>query len=299
MTLQALTANYNSAEYLAATLRSAVEDNRIPVLLVDDGSTDGSDRIAEGFPEVTVIRQTNAGPSVARNRAILESRAEFVLFLDSDDLLRPGYREAFEAALASHPDADVFVCGMEVVDEAGAALTRHDAPTLKPDPYRSVLRDPVPTNGIVVRRRLFHRVGLFDPAIRHAEDWDLWLRLAAVTDRWVRMDHHLAVYRLRGGSLSKDGEKMWEGIRTVIRRAWGRKNLAWPQRVRVLSSAYWRGARYSYATGCSAPIRRALQRGDLRLPARILLRHPVFWPHFAADGAAWLFRRAPTQRGKK
>ncbi|MFN3683195.1 MAG: glycosyltransferase [Fimbriimonadaceae bacterium] len=291
MDLQAITASYNASAFLRRTLQSAVQENLIPVLVVDDGSTDDSDGIAAGFPNVTVIRQPNAGPSVARNRGILESRADFVLFLDSDDLLRPGYRAAFEAALSQHPDADVFVCGMEVIDEEGRTITRHAPPSLVPDPYRSVLREPVPTNGIIVRRALFAKVGLFDTGLRHAEDWDLWLRLAAATNRWVRMDHQLAVYRLRSGSLSKDGERMWMGCRKVLARAWQRGNLSVPQRAAALTGAYIRKSRYCWAMGLSVPVRKAILRGQFLWPIRMVSRNPLFWVLFVTDGFSWLRRR--------
>ena len=219
-TLEALTASYNSATTLPQTLASAWNDNRIPVLLVDDGSTDSSANDAQRHEGVRVLRQRNAGPSVARNRAILESQADFVMFLDSDDLLLPGYREAFEAALAANPDADVFVCGMRMIDAQGQPGRHVAAPSLQPTPFLSVLNaETVPTNGIIVRRELFARCGLFRPELRYAEDLDLWLRLAATSDRWVRMDHTLAVYRRHDGSLSRNGPAMWRGVRQVVTAA--------------------------------------------------------------------------------
>ncbi|MBO9648294.1 MAG: glycosyltransferase [Variovorax sp.] len=219
-TLEALTASYNSAATLPETLASAWNDNRIPVLLVDDGSTDGSAEYAERHEGVRVLRQRNSGPSVARNRAIMESRADFVLFLDSDDLLRPGYREAFEAAVSANPQADVFVCGVQNFDEHGRLGHRYEAPSLRPTPFLSLLSaEAVHTHGIMIRRELFARSGIFRPGLHHAEDLDLWLRLSAVTDRWVRMDEVLALYRQRSDSLSKNGPAMWRGVHEVVASA--------------------------------------------------------------------------------
>lgn len=290
MKVQALTANYNSSATLNVMLLSSTHENSIPVLLVDDGSDDGSHTIAESFPLVTVFRQTNAGPSVARNRAILESRAEFVLFLDSDDLLRSGYREAFELALRAHPNTDVFVCGMEIVDEDGLQLGFRDALSLLPTPYLSVLRESVPTNGIIVRRSIFSKVGIFASDMRYAEDWDLWLRLAEATDRWVRIPNNLAVYRLRSGSLSKSGEQMWVGIRTVLKRGWRRSRLRLASRMLVFTKVYFAGARYSWAMGLSTPIRRALSVGDWHMAVSVIARNPIFLPMLAKDGLTWLRR---------
>lgn len=291
-TLEALTASYNSAATLPQTLASAWTGNRVPVLLVDDGSTDGSADHAERCEGVRVIRQRNAGPSVARNRAILESRADFVLFLDSDDLLLPGYQASFEAALAANPDADVFVCGMQVVDDQGRPIGRHAAPSLQPSAFLSVLSgESVPTNGIIVRREVFARSGLFRPGLHHAEDLDLWLRIAAATDKWVRMDHTLAVYRLRGGSLSKNGQAMWRGIRQAVAMA-----VRWPVgplhlRRAAAHRALARAARYVYAMAF-APVLRQRARtsiaGALREAARLPLR---FWPLVLQDGFGSLRQR--------
>ncbi|MDM0029432.1 glycosyltransferase [Variovorax sp. J31P216] len=290
--LEALTASYNSAATLAGTLASAWERNRIPVLLVDDGSTDGSDDFAAGCEGVRVIRQSNAGPSVARNRAILESRAAFVLFLDSDDLLLPGYREAFEAALAAHPDADVFVCGMQVVDDDGRPIGHNAAPSLQPTAFLSILGgEPVPTNGIVVRREVFARSGLFQPGLHHAEDLDLWLRIAAATDKWVRMDHTLAVYRLRAGSLSKNGNAMWQGIRQVVAKAAGRPVGASRQRRATARHGVANAARYVYLTAFS-PLLRQQARSSVAGALRELARLPVrFWPLALHDGYTSIRRR--------
>ncbi|MBO9648264.1 MAG: glycosyltransferase [Variovorax sp.] len=290
--LEALTASYNSAATLSETLASASQDNKVPVLLVDDGSSDGSADYAEGCEGVRVIRQRNAGPSVARNRAILESRADFVLFLDSDDLLLPGYRAAFESALAAHPDADVFVCGMEVIDDQGRPVDRHPAPSLRPSAFLSILGgEPVPTNGIIVRREVFARSGVFRPGLHHAEDLDLWLRIAAVTDKWVRMDHSLAVYRLRGGSLSKNGPAMWRGIRQVVDMA-SRLPVGSPRLRRVTARhALQGGARYVYSMAF-APVLRQRARSSIAGALREAARLPVrFWPLALRDGFSSLRRR--------
>mgnify|MGYP003576800684 CR=1 FL=1 len=291
-TLEALTASYNSAATLPETITSAWDLNRFRVLMVDAGPTDASPDDAGRREGVRVIRQRNAGPSVARNRAILESNASFVLFLDSDDLLLPGYGDAFEAALAANPEADVFVCGMQVVDEAGRPIDRHAAPSLQPTPFLSVLGgEPVPTNGIVVRRAVLARCGLFRPGLHHAEDWDLWLRIAAATDKWVRMDHSLAVYRLRGGSLSKNGRAMWRGIRQVVSAA-ERLPVGDPAARRAAAQrALVNGASYVWVMALS-PALRAKARSSMGGALREAICMPLrFWPMMFRDGLQGLSRR--------
>ena len=83
---------YNGAKFLPETLRSVLAQTRpaAEVVVVDDGSTDDSAAVAEGFgPPVRVVRQPNQGESVARNRGVDEARGEWVAFLDADDLWEP------------------------------------------------------------------------------------------------------------------------------------------------------------------------------------------------------------------
>lgn len=84
---------YNAAKYIALAIKSALASEQIQreVIVVDDGSSDGSADIAEQFTDqgVKVIRQKNAGAAAARNRAFRESAGEFIQYLDADDLIAP------------------------------------------------------------------------------------------------------------------------------------------------------------------------------------------------------------------
>jgi succinoglycan biosynthesis protein ExoU len=281
--LEAIMPAYNASGSIRDSIDSAWCLNRIPVLVVDDGSTDDTFEQVTPVPGARAIRQSNAGPSVARNRGLLESDAEFVLFLDSDDLLLPGYRDQFEHALAADPGADVFVCGMQVRDDDDQLIAVHVTPDLKPTPFLSVLRGtPVPTNGIIVRRSVLARGGLFRPGLNHAEDLDLWLRIGAVTDRWVAMPEPLALYRVRDGSLSKDAPAMWRGIHVVLADACRLPVAPWLSRRRARRRAVSNAARYVLGgyiarwRGAAHTSRRDLCRELGRLPARLwplMIRH--------------------------
>ena len=83
---------YNAAPFLEETLRSVLAQTHAPheIIVVDDGSTDGSAAVAAAFgPKVTVIRQKNHGESAARNRAIEQAHGEWIAFLDADDVWQP------------------------------------------------------------------------------------------------------------------------------------------------------------------------------------------------------------------
>ncbi|WP_062383583.1 glycosyltransferase family 2 protein [Demequina iriomotensis] len=281
--LEAIVPSFNAEATLGGAVDSAVAVNGIPVVVVDDGSTDGSAARLAARDGLRVLRQSNSGPSVARNRGVLASRAEFVMFLDSDDQLLPGFREEFERHLALHPEADVFICGMTVIDDDGATVGHHTAASLEPTPWESVLRgESVPTNGIVIRRAVLARAGLFSRVMWHSEDIDLWLRVALATGAWVRMDHTLAVYRLSSGSLSKSSDLMWRGARQAIRATQRR---APDRRAARRAARHGRRAatRYAYRTSVARDLRAAARTSTLAAARKAVTLPPQFWPLVARD----------------
>ncbi|MBO9648263.1 MAG: glycosyltransferase family 2 protein [Variovorax sp.] len=112
---------YKQAHLLAAAIESALAQARdvdVEVIVVDDGSPDNASEVATRYEGVIVIRQPNAGLCAARNRGILRSSGKFLLFLDSDDYLRPGMLAAAARAFAESDELDVVHGYADVVDEA-------------------------------------------------------------------------------------------------------------------------------------------------------------------------------------
>jgi glycosyltransferase involved in cell wall biosynthesis len=119
---------HNAAPWLEATLESALAQtwSHREIIVVDDGSTDGSAGIAQGFAGrgVLTIVQPNAGASAARNHALRKARGDFFQFLDADDLLAPGKISAQLALLATRPPGTVASCawGRFTTDPAAAQM---------------------------------------------------------------------------------------------------------------------------------------------------------------------------------
>jgi glycosyltransferase involved in cell wall biosynthesis len=172
---------YNGAAFLEETLRSALAQSHTPVeiLVVDDGSTDGSRKIAERFP-VRYVRQENSGLSAARNTGIRESRGNYLVFLDADDRLKPQAIARGLRALDVHPD-----CAMAVGDHVFiAADGSHLGNSVKPFDIDHHFETLLKSNFIemistvLFRRSVLEEVGGFNTALRVAEDYDLYLRIA-------------------------------------------------------------------------------------------------------------------------
>ncbi|WP_431275259.1 glycosyltransferase [Variovorax ureilyticus] len=214
---------YKQAHLLPKAIESALAQARdvdLEVVVVDDGSPDNASEVASRYDGVIVIRQPNAGLCAARNRGILRSSGRYLLFLDSDDYLRPGMLAAAARAFAQSPDLDVVHGYADVVDEGGeTVIGEFGGRDLAGDALHTLLRGNIgPPNTFVVRREMLSQVGLFDVGLRSCEDWDLWLRIAALGGKFGLARDMRSVYRIVPGSMSKNVEVMWRTGRTVIDR---------------------------------------------------------------------------------
>ena len=155
---------YNAAPYLGEAIESVLAQDYEPVelIVVDDGSTDGTADVARSFAAVQVICQENGGNGAARNRAVAHASGELYAFLDADDRFTPGKLTLQKAALDADPELDmVFGHVREFlspeVDEETRARLRPPAP--EPMPWTA-------PNLMLIRRESFQRVGLFTTSVR-------------------------------------------------------------------------------------------------------------------------------------
>jgi glycosyltransferase involved in cell wall biosynthesis len=164
---------YNAAQGLERTLTSVMAQDYAPfeVIVVDDGSIDGTAAILRSASGIRCLRQENAGPSAARNRGVEEARGEFLAFVDADDEIPPTKLAVQVGYLQAHPESGG-VLGRQEVEIEGAGAPEW------------IGRDPVfgdfagvPLMSLVVRTELFRQLGGFNPSLRIAEDRDLLVRM--------------------------------------------------------------------------------------------------------------------------
>ena len=178
----------NMAANLGRALNSVFDQIRPPaeVIVIDDLSTDDPAAVVARFGgRVRLLAGPGKGSAIARNLGILSTSAEFVAFLDADDYWRPGHLRAALSALAD-PPVGLTCCnwqhstdGHEGEPLFGTYYTRMQAGSV----FSALLRENwVLTSSVVIRRRLLALSGLFDPELVGAQDYDLWLRLARVTE---------------------------------------------------------------------------------------------------------------------
>jgi glycosyltransferase involved in cell wall biosynthesis len=220
---------YNVTRYIADALDSlrAQTFRNFETIVVNDGCPDSAnlERVLEPYrSEIVYIRQENQGLAGARNTAIQASRAPLVALLDSDDSWEPDYLEVQIGFFAEHPQTDVVSPNAFFVGETlfpGKTMT--DLFPARGDvSFRSLLaRDNQIFVGVTARREAILRAGLFDPALRSAEDLDLWLRMAHGGARFAYNHRPLVRYRARPDSLSNDPIWITNHVLQVYRKLSG------------------------------------------------------------------------------
>ena len=183
--------SFNYAEYLPAAISSvlAQTDSDFELLIVDDGSTDGSLALARACfdPRVRVLVQPNRGLSAARNAGIRATRGRYIAFLDADDMW---VREklALQSELLDRVPAVGLVYTRFGIIDAGGCVQSQGRSFLGARPSGAILRHLLEGNvigtasTICLRRDLVEdRKILFDDIQTYAEDWHFYLRIAART----------------------------------------------------------------------------------------------------------------------
>ncbi len=218
-------ATRNYGRYLAGAVRSALGQTcgDLEVILVDDGSTDDTPAVVRPYlsdPRVRYLRTDGLGQSRAKNLGIQHARGPFVAFLDGDDEWLPTKLER-QLPLFADPAVGVVFTRRITMDANGVDQPIVDQPGSRGVVYDEFLkRNPVCFSSVVVRREVFDAVGMFDPALPLAIDYDLWLRVARHY-AFDYVDEPLVRYRSGHGSLSGRLVERLTAVMGILRRSLG------------------------------------------------------------------------------
>lgn len=167
---------YNKEHFVKATIESVLGQtySNFELIIVDDGSTDGSSRIVKSFTDsrIRLIAQKNAGVSSARNHGLQVAEGDFIAFLDADDTWRQGFLEAMIKLSHQYPQESVF------------SVAQENRPVSSLPSGVSVVKDFCSyfycfcTGSLFIRREVFEKVGYFRQNVQMGEDFDMWLRIA-------------------------------------------------------------------------------------------------------------------------
>lgn len=213
---------YNTAAFVADALDSVLAQtfSDYEVLVVNDGSPDTEllERELEPYSErIRYLRQENAGVSTARNNALAVARGRYVAMLDSDDRWHPEYLASQVAVLDADPS--VHVVYPDALRFGGGPEQRYSEqyPVGGEITFGRVLaRERQVYGGVTARMDAVVAAGMYDPELRMAEDFELWLRILHRGGRIVYNDRVLAYYRYRPGSHTSSHRPMLENLARVL-----------------------------------------------------------------------------------
>lgn len=208
---------YNVEKYLSACVKSILQQTYqdLECILIDDGSGDGSAAIGRAFAEedsrVVYVRQENAGVSRARNRGLAQARGEYILFVDSDDILKKDMIEKMMTAM-EQDQTDFVVCGIGLFTTSAENITEeivppHAALQSKEDAASFFAREYAPTVMNSPCNKLYKKALIqdgFDTSVDIGEDLLFNLAYFRAASSVTYLDQALYCYRRNlSGSLSK------------------------------------------------------------------------------------------------
>jgi glycosyltransferase involved in cell wall biosynthesis len=287
---------YNAARTLPETVRSVLDQTvrDIEVIVVDDGSTDGTVEAAHAIDDrrVTVMSQPNAGVSAARNTGAQAARGRYVAFLDSDDLWLPHKLERQLEILEREPGVHAVQAGVIFVDDALEPLSVRRCvdwsdPLLDTLYFRNL---PAFPSTVVFRREKLLERGGFDTSLVILEDWELAVHAAW---HWGLQSVHepLGLYRFHPGNRSRDVGIHVEPGERVLGRIFADPELP-PHIRRKKRSVYAR----LYLMLAGGSLRARDWRGCARWGARAVIRDPAALLHVLALPVRRLSRRLSRRR---
>lgn len=185
---------YNKVDYLKKAVESVLAQtySDYELIIVDDGSTDGSGEICDNLitplplslsashPTIRIIHQANAGVAAARNNGVAASHGEYVAFLDADDWWAPTYLERMMWLIENYPDAGIYACNYWYV-KTGKTHIALKVPTgyiNYPKVYLEQKSMPITSISVAMPRKVFDEMGGFPLGIKLGEDFLLWSKTA-------------------------------------------------------------------------------------------------------------------------
>lgn len=221
-----VTPSYNQAPYLELTIRSVLEQDypNIEYIIMDGGSSDGSVQIIERYSDRLAYWETvkDKGQTDAINKGFSHAHGEILAWLNSDDVLYPqAVREAVDY-LVSHPECGLVYGNCNFINAQNEIIGRFNA---KQTDYQKLTQGYVhiPQQAAFWRTDLWRQVGPLDDGIYFAMDYDLWLRLAKISEiKYLPTTEPWAAFRLHADAKTiAEDDRCWPDMLRIHKRNGG------------------------------------------------------------------------------
>ena len=201
---------YNHADYLAEAIESVLAQDypNVELLVLDDGSTDNTREVLEGYTgRFYWETHKNMGEAATLNKGWRMSKGEILGRLSADDLLSPDAVSASVECLQNNPDAVLVYCDFNLIDEHSRVIRKIQAPEFS---YRDMVAEQITAfgPGTFFPRSAFEKVGPWDESLTRMPDYEYWLRLG-LYGRFVRVPRVLVSFRMHENSVSfREGDEL-------------------------------------------------------------------------------------------
>jgi glycosyltransferase involved in cell wall biosynthesis len=257
---------YQSAAYIMEALDSVLAQTfqDFEIIVVNDGCPDTKVLemvLAPYHRRIVYIRQENQGLAVARNTAIANSsNSKYIALLDADDKWEPNYLEVQTGMMEANPTIAILYCDAILFGEGSSKhkTFMQVCPSHGEVSVESLVNQTCNVMvSVLARREAVVRAGMFDPAFRSNEDFDLWLRVAKGGGRIAYHRRALVHYRRHPNSLSASRPRMCNGYLAVMQKFLQRSDVSESERKLILSRMEYVRAVIAWDEGITA-----VNRGD-------------------------------------
>jgi glycosyltransferase involved in cell wall biosynthesis len=208
--------NYNYGRFIGAAIESVLSQtyNNFELVIVDDGSTDDSDKVINQYTSdrrINYHKQKNAGQALATNKGIELSKGEYIAFLDADDRWVPEKLAMQIPLFRNNPQTGVVYSSVIAINEEDNIIGGRILRKVPPDKFiEAMLFENVPAfSSSIIRKECFSRSGMLNPAYRVCTDYDLWLRIVPYFN-FDCVEKPLIYYRIKSKSLSGNADEMFK-----------------------------------------------------------------------------------------
>jgi len=202
---------YNCAEYIGEAIESVLIQNypKFELVIINDGSTDNTKEVISRYDDerIRYIYQENGGMSNALNRAVREAKGQYIMPLDSDDMMTPDFIASHLQEFKKHPEADLVYSDVLLIDSSSNPIRVMKKPEYQN--RRHMIRDlfraghPIIPFRLGIRKSVYDKIGLYDETLRIGMDYDMIRRFvkAGLKEHHLRKTLHLR--RILPQSLSR------------------------------------------------------------------------------------------------